>query len=163
MSRRNDVEMAEMAILAAYVLESSDDDDFEETTRRKRSVWRKNWLGHRDEHGFCAKLLPELREEEPELFRNFVRMTTDQFDHLLRLVKPHIEKTDTNMRASISAEARLVLTLRYLATGECFNSLRFLFRISQPAVSCIIPDVLDAIYKALVANFIKVWYSELQS
>ena len=60
------------------------------------------------------------------------------------------------MRSCIPAETRLALTLRYLATGENFNSLRYLFRISQPSISLIIPEVLDSIYKVLVADFIKV-------
>lgn len=67
------------------------------------------------------------------------------------------------MRACIPAETRLALTLRYLATGENFNSLRYLFRISQPSISLIIPEVLDAIYKVLVDDFIKViiFFSEV--
>lgn len=114
-----------MAILAAFVLESSDDDDLDtEATRRKRSVWTKEWLGRREKHGFCAQLLPELREAEPELYRNVIRMSADQFDHLLRLVKPHIEREDTNMRASISAEGRLVLTKRWFSHAPVCNDDR---------------------------------------
>lgn len=83
-------------------------------------------------------------------------MTHDQFDYLLMLVKPLIEKQDTHLRKSISASDRLALTLRYLATGDSFNSLRYLFRIPQPTISTIIPEVLDAIYNVLVEEYLKV-------
>lgn len=146
-----------MATLAAYVLESSDDDDFDDgPMQRTRSVWTKQWVALREKEGFYAKLMVELRSEEPELYRNFLRMSSAQFDNLVELVKPHIEKSDTNMRMSISAGERLALTLRYLATGENFNSLRFLFRIPQPTITTIIPEVLSAIYNVLVKDYIKV-------
>lgn len=157
MARRECEEMMDMAILAAYVLESSDDDDLDdESIHRTRSVWTKHWVARREKESFFAKLMVELRSEEPELYRNFLRMTAAQFDHLLELVKPQIEKLNTNMRMSISAGERLALTLRYLATGDNFNSLRFLFRIPQPTISAIIPEVLNAIYNVLVNEYIKV-------
>lgn len=146
-------------ILAAYLLESSDDEveiNAKELPRKQRSVWRKEWIGRREKEGFCEKLLLELRAEDPQLYRNFLRMSADQFDHLLSLVTPHIQKTDTVMRASIPASNRLVMTLRFLATGESFSSLQILFRVPQNTISTIIPEVLDAIYKVLVEDFLKV-------
>lgn len=147
----------EMAILAAYMLETSSSDDDDATTDRKRRVWRKNCLGLRETDGFCAKLLLELRSGETELYRNFVRMSTVQFDHLLGLVTPFIQKQDTNMRMSIPASERLVLTLRFLATGDNFRSLQYLFRIPQTTISRIIQKFWTrAIYNVLVGEFVKV-------
>ena len=152
----------EIAVLAAYILESSTDDEHEDDirsarpSRNQRSVWTKNWLKLREKEGFGVKLLRELRTEEPTLYRNFLRMCASQFDYLLGLVGPHIQKQNTKMRTSISAEVRLVLTLRFLATGENFRSLQYLFRISQPAISSIIPQVLDAIFNVLASDFIRV-------
>lgn len=143
------------AILASYVF----DDDEEELTRKKRKVWRKNWVERREREGFCAKLYRELREEEPELLHNFLRMTADQFDHLLALDSPLIVKQDTVMRDSISASDRVILTLRYLATGDNFRSLEYLFRIPHNTISTIIPEVLDAIYKVLVDEYLSVCFS----
>ncbi|XP_055907203.1 uncharacterized protein LOC129942350 [Eupeodes corollae] len=146
-------ETATMVYLAWCVLESISDDD--DDRGKPRSTWQKKWLNRREREGFCAKLLMELREEEPELYRNVMRMSSKQFDYLLNLVKPHFAIADTKLRQSISAEARLALTLRYLATGESFNSLRLLFRIALPTISAIIPEVLDAINKILVGDFFK--------
>lgn len=148
---------AAIAVAAAILMESSDEDDQEnEQLKRKRTVWRKKWLRLRETDGFCAKLMLELRADEPALYRSFLRMSAEQFDHLLALVTPHIEKADTTMRSSIPALERLVLTLRYLATGDNFTSLQITFRIPQTTISRIIPEVLDAIYKVLKDDYVKV-------
>lgn len=139
-------------ILAAYVLESSDDED--DLPKRHRSVWAKNWLLRRNQDGFYAKLLVQLRAEEPEVYRNFLRMDSEQFDELLALVIPYIQKINTNMRESISAGERLAW--RYLATGENFRSLQYLFLIPASTISSIIPEVLDAIYQVLKDGYLQV-------
>lgn len=147
-------------ILAVSAFDSSDDDDDErEPPQKQRRIWRKDWVGRREVEGFYAKLYQELRNEEPTLYHNFLRMTAEQFDHLLSLVMPLISKADTVMRKSISAAERLILTLRFLANGDSFRSLQYLFRIPQPTISKIIPEVLDAIYKVLVSEYIKVCVS----
>lgn len=146
-------------ILAACVLEEEEERARVNACKRvkkNRSVWVKDWLEKREKEGFCSKLMLELSDEEPHLYRNFVRMTRDQFDYLLMLVGPLIEKQNTNFRKSIPALHRLALTLRYLATGESFNSLRYLFRIPQSTISAIIPEVLDAIYKVLLDVYLSV-------
>lgn len=147
-------------ILAAYAIEELQNiRDRERFARKQRSAWVKEWIQKRSSDGFCIKLLRELREEEPLLYNNFIRMTHEQFDYLLTLVKPLIEKQNTTMRNSIAAADRLILTLRYLATGENFNSLQFLFRIPQCTISKIIPEVLDAIYEVLKREYLKVGVS----
>lgn len=144
------------AISAAYLLEEEDDGwTMEEKTKRSR-ILVKNWVQQRETDGFCSKLMLQLREEEPSLYHNFVRMTAEQFDHILHLVTPLIRKSNTVMRESISPLNRLALTLRFLATGESFQSLQFLFRIPQSTISTIIPEVLDAIYTVLVGDYLKV-------
>ena len=73
-----------------------------------------------------SKLLDELRCTEPSDFRNFLRMNEDSFDELLELVRPFIIKQDTNMRDAISPADRLSITLRFLATGNTFEDLKFM-------------------------------------
>lgn len=141
------------ALLAAYLLE--EDEDEVPASKKRSRVWVKNWVEKRETDGFCNKLMQQLREEEPSIYQNFVRMTAEQFDHILELVTPHIQKLDTVMRKSISPLNRLALTLRYLATGESFRSLQYLFRIPQSTISTIIPEVLDAIYTVLVGDYLK--------
>lgn len=68
-------------------------------------------------------------------------MEPDIYDELLGMVKPLIQKHDTNMRLSISASTRLAVTLRFFATGDSYQSLAALFRIAPNTISIIVPPV----------------------
>lgn len=48
----------------------------------------------------------------PDRFQSFYRMKKETFDVLCRKIKPAIVKKDTNFRRSITAEERLLITLR---------------------------------------------------
>lgn len=69
---------------------------------------------------------------------------------------PLITKQVTRFREPISASERLTVTLRYLATGESYRSLQYVFRIPHNTISGIIPEVCDALYKVLQPNYLKV-------
>ena len=68
---------------------------------------------------------------------------------LLRRVTPYIKKKTTRLRKPLSPGEKLACTLRYLATGESYESLHFQFRISTAAISLFIPEVCDSIYLSL--------------
>lgn len=55
-------------------------------------------------------LMKQLREEEVK-FKEYFRVSSNQFEQLLSLIKDGIEKKEVN-RESISAEERLALCLR---------------------------------------------------
>ena len=62
-------------------------------------------------------LLRELRENNPEDHRNYLRIDDKTYQVIINLVRPYItKKKDTIMRTSISAEERMAVTLRYLVT-----------------------------------------------
>nr|CAH7743186.1 unnamed protein product [Callosobruchus chinensis] len=44
---------------------------------------------------------------------------------------------------------RLAITLRFLATGDSYSSLMYLFRVSRPLICKIIPEVCACIIEAL--------------
>jgi hypothetical protein len=87
--------------------------------RRNRTIWTRDWLLRRDDLGAYDTLLSELREEDKGSFLNFLRVTPELFDEMVRKVAPYIQKEDTVFRKSISPGMRLAITLRYLATGNC--------------------------------------------
>ena len=65
-------------------------------------------------------------------------MDAESYDKLLNLVMPMIVKQNTTMREAISPNARLSITLRFLATGSSFEDMKFLTRTSPQAISLIV-------------------------
>lgn len=82
-------------------------------------------------------------------FDNFVRISFTDFELLLQKISPKIAKQNTRWRDSIPAKVRLAVTLRFLATGDSYRSLHYLFKISSQIISEIIPDVCLALNEAL--------------
>lgn len=79
----------------------------------KRSCWQKDY-----KHlGIQHQLYGELLVSDTEEYRRLLRVSREQFVQLLSLVGPRIERQDPVMRRAISAETRLQVTLRYLASG----------------------------------------------
>lgn len=95
--------------------------------RKKRSVWVKDWIKRRAQLGAYNQLLSELKNEDPECYKNFLRMKHDDFQYLCDKISPAIKKQDTNMRLAISVEERLAITLRFLASGK--YSLSYFYTI----------------------------------
>lgn len=123
--------------------------------KKKRSKWVKDWKLNR--HKFSdITLLRELEEHNPDDYKNYLRMDSKDFQFLLELIGPKISKQDTVMRAAISAEERLIATLRFLATGRSYEDLKFNTCISAPSLSFIIPETCKAIFEALKIDYMKV-------
>lgn len=97
----------------------------------------------------------ELLHEPSGEFENFTRMSLSDFEYLLTLISPIISKQDTQLRDSIPAKIRLAITLRFLATGDSYKSLHFLFKVSSQIISKIVPEVCSAINQVL-KNEVKV-------
>ena len=66
-----------------------------------------------------------------------------------------ITKQNTRFRESVPAEMKLAITLRYLATGDSFMSLMYLFKVSKQFISSMLPEVLKAIIEGL-QDYVKV-------
>lgn len=56
-----------------------------------------------------------------------------------------LKKEDTAIPVAIKLE----VTLRYLATGDSFKSLEYLFRVPESTISMFLPEVLSAISRVL--------------
>ena len=81
------------------------------------------------------------------LYKNFTRMSPSEFEFLNNFIGEKISKKDTAFRKAISVQERLVLTLRFLASGDSYVSLQYLFKISKQAISCIVLEVCEALLK----------------
>nr|CAH7738350.1 unnamed protein product [Callosobruchus chinensis] len=101
------------------------------------------------------KKLHELVAEPSNEFQKFTRMSSVDFEYLLNKVSTQISKQNTQLREAIPARLRLAVTLRYLATGDDYQSLHFLFKISPQVISQIVPEVCQALNEVL-KEYIKV-------
>ncbi|KAM4043690.1 uncharacterized protein ACNLHF_013942 [Anomaloglossus baeobatrachus] len=113
-----------------------------------RGMWVHPLLQDCDVKGHFALLYADLRKFDDK-FIAFCRLPQQGFDELLTLLRPKITHADTYMRQAISAEQRLLVTLRFLATGENFSSLHLQFRLGKTTISEIIKETCQAIWKTL--------------
>ena len=90
-----------------------------------------------------------LADNRVGTFKNYFRLNTVDFNYVLEKVAPIIRRSDTEMRQSISPEMRLMITLRYLATGASMTSLHYDWCVSVASISNIIPETCQAIYDSL--------------
>lgn len=123
--------------------------------RAKRRWWVRNFLSKKNSQGAYQSLMNDLRIEDRQGFKNFVRMTPADFEILLNMVAPHIVKQDTKFRVAVSPAEQLAVTLRFLASGDSYASLMYLHRISKSKISSIVPTVCEAIFEVL-QHYIKV-------
>lgn len=123
--------------------------------RKRKTIWMKEWLKRRSTLSHM-ELIRELRQSSASDLKNYLRMDDRYFDYLLNLLKPYITKKDTVLRQAISAEERLLVTLRYLATGRSMEDLKFSAMISPQALGKIIPETCKYIYLVLKQEYLKV-------
>nr|CAI5823422.1 unnamed protein product [Callosobruchus analis] len=83
--------------------------------QRKTKRWSKRTLLR---NGPRLSLLKKIDADDTTLFQNFTRMSHTDFENLLELVTPHIQRQETNYHDSISQRMRLAITLRFLATAD---------------------------------------------
>lgn len=76
-------------------------------------------------------------------------MSSTDFEHLINLVGPRIGRRSTSFRKAIPVKERLAITLRFLATGNSYTSLSYLFKVSKQSISKIVPEVCDSLIEAL--------------
>nr|CAI5839354.1 unnamed protein product [Callosobruchus analis] len=119
--------------------------------RKTKRWWKRTLL----RNGPRLSLLKKIDADDTTLFQNFTRMSHTDFENLLELVTPHIQRQDTNYHDSISPRMRLAITLRFLATGDSYKSLMYLFQVSYSTISLIVPEVCEAI-SSVLKDYIKV-------
>ena len=83
------------------------------------------------------------------LYKNFTRMSPSEFEFLINLIGEKISKKDTGFRKAISVQELLALPLRFLASGDPYVSLQYLFKISKQVISCIVPELREALVEKL--------------
>ncbi|CAJ0931340.1 unnamed protein product, partial [Ranitomeya imitator] len=112
--------------------------------RAQKRMWVHPLVAERTEKGHFYVLYNDLRRY-PDKFLSFCRLSILAFDRLLTILAPHLTLQDTVMRKAISAEERLLITLRYV---ECtFGIMTSQWRIFHTAIQ-LDTDTVDAEIKA---------------
>ena len=117
------------------------------------------WLQRRSKLGVFNTILQEMKLEDREDYKNYLRMTEENFLELLTIVKGHIEKQNTQMRDAIPTSVKLAATIRFLSTGASYIDLRYAFHIHQSTFSNFIPEFCEALYKNMKTHYLKVFFS----
>ena len=91
--------------------------DESEKKRKRRQMWVRPMLQCRQQEGAFNMLMADLRSDDIEMYEGFTRMSPEHFDELLEFVRHYITKS-CRWRMPVSAEIRLAVTLRFLATDE---------------------------------------------
>ena len=94
-------------------------------------------------------IFKEVAIEDSGGFAEYMKMSHGKFNELLNIIGPSVQKKDTVMRNSIPPGECLALTLRYLATGESFQSLSFQFPIGRKTIGEIVMEVYTVILDTL--------------
>ena len=94
---------------------------------RINRMWVRAIYRNRQSRGE-QKIIPELHDD-PEKFHVYFRMSLPQFEELLSLVGPRIQKMTTTFRVPIPPRDRLAITLRWICYYVTIN-------VNRLCVSC---------------------------
>nr|XP_034192159.1 uncharacterized protein LOC117609659 [Osmia lignaria] len=112
--------------------------------RRRTNQDKRWWISQMYKNRATSsgeKVIRDLQIEASGHFKNFVRMSSEDFEFLINAIGPKIQKNYTRFRkAEMTVKERLSITLRFLATGDSYTSLQYLFKVSKQLISKIVPD-----------------------
>ncbi|XP_047998378.1 protein ALP1-like [Leguminivora glycinivorella] len=120
---------------------------------RKKRIWVHDINKKREQYGEYHRLCRELESDDDRFFSYF-RMSKNSYEELHQLLELQISKKNTNYRASITSRQRLAICIRYLSTGDSFQTIAFSFRVGSSTVSLIVREVCKAIWDTLQPIYI---------
>ena len=116
---------------------------------KKRKFWVRDIFMERKQKGEFHLLVQQAKMVDEELFFAMFRMGPSKFEELLGYVAPYITR-DSTKREAIQPNERLSVTLRYLVTGDAFNTIGNSYRMSGTTVGRIVRETCDILWKVLL-------------
>lgn len=117
-------------------------------TRYKKRMWVRKIFEERKTKGEFYLLVQDLRLYDEEYFFKYFRMSVLQYEELLSMVAPLIQKS-SQKRECIGPNERLCVTMRYLTTGDAQTTVAMNYRISPASVGRIIYETCEALWQVL--------------
>lgn len=77
----------------------------------RKKTWVHTYNLRRQQEGEFVRIYQKLRQH-PDKFYLYLRMSVEAFDLLRNLTECNLQRSSTNFREAISAEQRLVITVR---------------------------------------------------
>lgn len=111
-------------------------------------MWVRKLFQERKRKGEFYLLVQDLRLYDEEYFFKYFRMSVMQYEELLSMVAPIIQKS-SQKRECIGPNERLSLTMRYLTTGDAQTTIAMNYRISPTSVGRIIFETCEALWQVL--------------
>ena len=113
----------------------------------RRRVWVRQWLDvdRRLQYGHYHRLMYGLRYKDSASYFNFLRVPPNMFDELLGRLGPLIAKQDTPCRKALEQVFKLAMTMRHLASGDRYASMKFDFRVPHNTMSVCVREVCQAL------------------
>ncbi|XP_066460207.1 uncharacterized protein [Eleutherodactylus coqui] len=102
----------------------------------------------RSSKGHLATFYQDLRQH-PEKFSQFCRISIQTFDKLLEELRSGLILQDSSSSQNILPEERLLITLRFLATGNSFETLHLEFLLCKFTIAGIVQATCDLIWEGL--------------
>lgn len=117
---------------------------------KKTRLWVDDLNRERELKGLYTTLIDDLRKpENAQKHLKYLRMTKENFDYILTMIRPYIQRRDTHMRKAIPAGLKLAITLHYLAEGSSFISIAIHYRIGRKTAADAIYETCNAIWTVL--------------
>jgi len=97
---------------------------------KKRRFWIRGLYQERDQKGEYILFVRDLWLYDHEIFFKYFRMMPNIFENLIKLIALSTQRKTTKMREPIGVDQRLLVTLRYLATGDARSTIAANYRMS---------------------------------
>jgi len=99
-------------------------------------------------------LMPLLCATGEQRFVQYFRLTRQAFNGLVQHLRPYLAREQTNMRTPVPVEARVGLTLYYLARGGTFAAVGEVFGVGASTTCIIVHEVCECIVNSMFTEWV---------
>ncbi|XP_064486004.1 uncharacterized protein LOC135398534 [Ornithodoros turicata] len=103
--------------------------------------------------GYHHLTMSKMKIHDTTAFRRYVRVSPEQFDYLLSLMRHRLQK-HPHGRPALESAHRLAITLRYLASGSYLSSVAYSLRVGFTTIKRIVYETCTALWEELMPIYL---------